>query len=60
MQTRREHTAKSVQPEVSAGIFECRRQSTNVSYFGKERRASREQFGTQSDWWLKVGIVEEV
>ncbi len=60
MQARREQTAENIQPEVSSGIFECRRQSTNVSYFGKERRASREQFGTQSDWWLKVSIVEDV
>jgi hypothetical protein len=57
MQARKESAANH-QPEISQGIFDCRRKNTNVSYFGRERRSSREQFNNHGDWWLKVNFVE--
>lgn len=58
MQARSKQTAENIHPEMINGIFECRRKPCNVSYVGQERRASREPFVSQHEWWLKVNFVE--
>jgi hypothetical protein len=58
MQARQPQVIENPQPVMNSDMFSCRRKNPAVAYVGNDRRASREQFGQQNDWYLKVNFLE--